>query len=587
MKKLAETHHLQKRGAAWYYRRRVPKNLRIAFGECIQRSLGTTAKKTAIRKRELLDVEWSKRFEEAELATAPAAGRERPSALSRKVLTQAEAHQRVLAYVERYDAQLRRGYLTAGPLEPDEQEEWERDLAIELALAKGYSHPEEHDQYISSEWERIFPESLFEIDEKTFTRDEVFDLVKRAAIELRKRALAHARHDHQRVFFDRLFDPKAPPPVTVRELAEEYLTLTLEEGRAHKLAEKSIDKKGENLSLVRDILGDETLVRDINWTACRHFCSVLAHVPANRTKIYKGVPLNEALERAKEERRPGLAAITQGQYLTTLKDLLDLAVNKELIRTNYAKDLRPLAADDVAADEKTIPFDLDQLVAFFNSAYYRTCADGTSAPHRRADKSWRFWFPLVSLFSGMRPKEIFQMHVNDVRCTEKGTWFFDIVATSDDDDEQAPQLKKTTKTKTSRRQIPIHPELQRLGFLAFVEEQRKASDDPLLFRGIKRNQYKDPAHYPLRRFREVFLREAIELKPRQTAYSFRHTWRDAARRINASEDFLKAIGAWRGGKSTSDIYGSKDHPDLYAAHVAKIAFEGLDLSYLYVKPEAD
>ena len=123
---------------------------------------------------------------------------------------------------------------------------------------------------------------------------------------------------------------------------------------------------------------------------------------------------------------------------------------------------------------------------FFNSDYYRSCGDEAETPYRRADKSWRFWFPLLSLFSGMRPKEVFQMHVQDLRQTEKGTWYFDIVATSDDDDEQAPQLKKTTKTKGSRRQIPVHPELQQLGFLRFVEDQRKASDDPLLFKGITR-----------------------------------------------------------------------------------------------------
>ena len=96
------------------------------------------------------------------------------------------------------------------------------------------------------------------------------------------------------------------------------------------------------------------------------------------------------------------------------------------------------------------------------------------------------------------------MHVNDVGRTEKGIWFFDITATTDEDDERAPEQKKTTKTKASWRQIPIHPELQRLGFLKFVEDRRKASDDPLLFGGITRGPYNDLAHYPLRRFGKFF-----------------------------------------------------------------------------------
>lgn len=310
-------------------------------------------------------------------------------------------------------------------------------------------------------------------------------------------------------------------------------------------------------------------------------------MPPNRTKIYPGQPLDEAIARAKQEAREALSAITQQQYLATLKELLALAVKKELIRVNYADDLRPLQVDDLPPEERRKPFEIGRLITFFNSPYYRACAEASEVPYRHSGKDWRYWFPLLSLFGGMRPKEIFQMHIDDVQRTPKGTRFFDIAATTDGDDEHQPQLKKTTKTATSRRQIPVHPELQKIGFLDFVEDQRKASNDPLLFRGITRDRYDDPAHYPLRDFRETFLPEAIELKPRQAAYSFRHTWRDAARRINASPEFLKAVGGWSGGKTTADIYGSKDQPDLHAKDMARIAFEGLDLSHLYPKPLSD
>jgi hypothetical protein len=585
MKKLAETHHLQKRGAAWYYRRRVPTHLRRNFGVFIQKSLGTTSKKTAIKNREILDVEWSKKFDEAEAALNGAATQtEQPTPNEGRVLTEAEAIERVRDYVEKTDARCRKDALAADPFDSQERDDWLKELELELAIARDRAPQYDHHAYVHSCWKEAFRDAEAAIDEPTFPAAAVFDLVKRAGIELQRRSLARAHDDHSRAFFDRLFDPSQRPAVTIWELAEQYLELKREEGEAHKLGAKSIDKKAENLALVREILGDDTLVRDINWDACRSFLRVLTDVPSNRTKIYKGISLQDAIARAKTDGRPRLAAITQGQYLTALKDLLDLAVNKELIRTNYAKDLRPLVVDDRAPDEKRISFEIAQLVTFFNSAYYRSCANDPEAPYRRADKSWRFWFPVLSLFSGMRPKEIFQMHVQDLRQTEKGTWYFDIVATSDDDDEQAPQLKKTTKTKTSRRQIPVHPELQKLGFLGFVDDQRKAQDDPLLFRGITRGPYNDPAHYPLRDFRESFLPQAIDLKPRQSAYSFRHTWRDAARGINASPEFLKAVGAWSSGKSTADIYGTKHQPDLYAKDVARISYEGLNLSHLYPKP---
>ena len=96
------------------------------------------------------------------------------------------------------------------------------------------------------------------------------------------------------------------------------------------------------------------------------------------------------------------------------------------------------------------------------------------------------------------------MYTGDLRQTEMGTRYVDVVATDDDDEE--PQLTKSLKTPTSRRQIPLHPELIALGFLQFVQDQREASSNPRLFRHLAyEKKYGDPAHYALRDFRDNFL----------------------------------------------------------------------------------
>ncbi len=582
---MPETFHLVRRGTSWYYRRRVPKHLVGTFGkDIVQVSLGTTSLKQAQRARPFRDIEWDKKFGAAEKSLAQAVDNgQKASNSGPKVLTEAEAVKRIRTYVETSDERCRGEALTAEPLRPDERREWEIELEIDLAIAKGTASQYDHDEFISRQWERIFPRTEILLDEENFSPAAVAELVKRAEIELAKRALTRARDDYRHSYFDHLFDPKVPPAVTVRDLAKQFLTLKSEEAQAHNVAQKTLDKQQANVVLVREILGDETLVRDINWDACRSFCSVLAQVPPNRTKIYPGQPLNEAIERAKQEGREALSAITQQQYLATLKELLAPAVKKGLFRVNYAEDLRPLRLDDLAPDEKTIPFEIDQLKNFFQSDFYRKCAEEGNIPYRQADKDWTYWFPLISLFTGMRPKEVFQLHVDDLKTTDQGTPYLHVVATNEDDDTNAPEHRKTIKTLTSKRKIPLHPELVRLGFLAFVADQRHASHDPLLFRSLTRNKYGDPAAYVLRRFREAYLKP-MDLKPRQAAYSFRHTWRDAARRIKASPDFLKAIGGWSDSKTTADVYGSKDQPDLYAKDMASIGYEGLDLSHLYPKP---
>jgi integrase len=89
------------------------------------------------------------------------------------------------------------------------------------------------------------------------------------------------------------------------------------------------------------------------------------------------------------------------------------------------------------------------------------------------------------------------------------------------------------------------------------------------------------ATYALKRFRETYLPEAIKMESRQSFYSFRHSWRDALRRIVAPPATLAAVGGWTQGKLTSDDYGDKADPDYQAQIMEKISFEGLNLSALH------
>lgn len=582
---MASNFRLHRRGKVYYYRRRVPQSLRSVFErDSIMVSLQTSDRREAAALRTRRDLEWDARF------AAEAAGLTQPPSSDGIVqskrpvkLTSEAALQMVLSYVEQTDKRRSERWATNPPTDADQRLDAIENLQDDLAVAHGVAPDYDHYAYFAETWTDIFgPDATVDDPGQAAA---VQDLVKRAWIEIERRALARAQDDRGRRFFDWLFDPARPKPVTVRQLADEFIALKTEEGRALGTSEKHLDKLRGNVALVCEIVGDAVLVSEINWDRCRRFLSVLAQVPSNRTKKYKGQTLDEAIEHAALDGNPILSHISQQQYLATFKELLELAVKKDLLRTNYASEFRPLKIDEVAPEDKTVPFDFDQLQSFFQSPFYMTCARADPVPYRAADKDWRFWFPLLSLFSGMRPKEIFQLHAADLKFSDAGTPYLDITATSDDDDDLAPNNKKTLKTATSRRQIPLHPELVKIGFANFVEDQRRASGDERLFQEITRNKYGDPAAYPLRRFREKYLKEGMTLRSRQTAYSFRHTWRDAARMIDATPDFLKAVGAWKGNLTTSDIYGSKHHPDKYAPDLAKIAYPGLDLSHLYFRSE--
>ena len=83
------------------------------------------------------------------------------------------------------------------PRDADERREWEPELELELAIARDHAPQCDHEQHIAGRTGRIFPCGSFAIDEKALPSAAVFDLVKRAATELERRALARLHDDHK------------------------------------------------------------------------------------------------------------------------------------------------------------------------------------------------------------------------------------------------------------------------------------------------------------------------------------------------------------------------------------------------------
>ena len=310
--------------------------------------------------------------------------------------------------------------------------------------------------------------------------------------------------------------------------ADQYLRAVREDAEVNGVSRKRVDKVEANVALIREIVDEKAAVSSIDYDACLRVRSILSRLPANRTKFYGKLSLDEAIAKAKTDGRAVLSATTQGQYLETLRNILELAALKRLLPNNPAQTLRPLKRDDTSPSEKRRPFSLDQIKTFFTSEFYQRCKPGAANAYNKADKDWRFWLPLLCLFMGMRPNEACQMLATDVRQTKAGTWYVDVASTNDDDEDVVPVQTKTLKTTASRRRIPVHPKLIAIGFLDFVKARQASSTVQRLLPGLKPDQYGNLATYALRRFRETFLPEGIVMSQRQSFYSFRHSFREAS-----------------------------------------------------------
>jgi integrase len=569
MEKMPATHHLVKRNGVWYYRRRVPLKLVAAVGSSvIQLTLGTKDLKDAQKKREILDLEWSAQFELLPASPSPVNG----TSLTKEPITGQAAKKLIRDYVEKSVATFARRYEDSPPADAVERQDMAKQIDIDATILASVGDPQ-NDELVAVSLDRVL--RGHSVDPSI--EPELASFHRRALLEIQRRKLdtLHSRFD--RPYVDTLFAPDQKPELSFGELADQYLTERLEDAELNGLGQKTIDKIRSNLALIRELVGNGTSVREIGYDACRRIRSTLAQIPANRHKIFPGLSLEKAIARAKSSSKPVLSPTTQSQYLDSLRAVLELAVLKEVIPTNFAKDLKPLKRDPVRAEDKRNPFTLEQIAVFFKSDFYQCCAAGT---YSKPDRDWRFWLPLLCLFMGMRPREVCQLAVFDVKLTKKGVRFLDVVETQEDEDEPDSNMVKSVKTTTSRRKIPVHPQLEKIGLLEFIEARRK-SGSKLLFPTLKPNIYGDPAQYALKRFREEFLpKEMPDLGERQVFYSFRHSFRDALRRAHAPPEAL-ALGGWSQGKNVGDNYGGEQkNPDYLVEFVKGVQFPGLDLSHL-------
>jgi len=110
----------------------------------------------------------------------------------------------------------------------------------------------------------------------------------------------------------------------------------------------------------------------------------------------------------------------------------------------------------------------DELVRLFTGAEYRGFATNPLMKHC-------YWLPLIGLYTGARVNEVCQLNPQcDIR-EEQGVWIFDITEKSEAD----ATVRKSIKNRSSRRRVPIHSELLRLGFLKYVEEIKQRGEKRL------------------------------------------------------------------------------------------------------------
>jgi integrase len=302
----------------------------------------------------------------------------------------------------------------------------------------------------------------------------------------------------------------------------------------------------------------------------REFKAALLKLPRGLNRVEQKLPLPVLLKTLKpDSERPTIAATTVNKYITGLISITNWARDNGYVTANPFQGIKVKGAR--AAQPPREKFTTDDLKAIFSSPIYTEGARPLGGKGEAA-----FWLPLLALFSGARLEELGQLLVSDVR-QEEGVWLLDI------NDKGG----KKVKTANSRRQVPIHPELIRFGFLRYADERRgqdgaAARMFPLL----------EPRATGVLTaiWSKWFAKEMTRVGITDSAkvfHSFRHTFKAACRRALLGEEVHDALtGHGSVSKLAGRGYGGGMKSDILVLgeEIARVAYPELDLSFLHKTP---
>jgi integrase len=253
--------------------------------------------------------------------------------------------------------------------------------------------------------------------------------------------------------------PQAGPVTTLKTAAEGYVR---DSQAGQKWTPKTEGERSDHFDLLYEILGEETDIAALTKHQARSVKDLLMKLPKNRNKrkATRDLPLEEAVARADGET---LNTTTINKYLQTYNGLFIWAERNGYVKSNLFSGLAIRKGKRMANSQQRQPFNDAQMSLILDELV-------TSKNGLIGDKKlWRKWGPLIGAFSGARLNEIAQLHVDDIKSAD-GIDYFDL----NDEGE-----RKSLKAEASKRRVPIHSTLIKLGFMQYVNEMRRSQSTRL------------------------------------------------------------------------------------------------------------
>ncbi|ASM96273.1 tyrosine-type recombinase/integrase [Vibrio vulnificus] len=251
------------------------------------------------------------------------------------------------------------------------------------------------------------------------------------------------------------------------------------------------------------------------------------------SKPYSEEALEAYLEHLKSQ---GRSAKTNKDYFASIKQFFTWCHIKRLIEVNPCLNLKPKFKSTKHASEERDTWKADELDAIFHCREYQN----KSADFR--------YITELQAYHGLRPNEACQLFICNVQCDDN-LWFLDITDTGD---------KQHLKNEHSVRQIPLHPDIVKNGFLEFVQDRAKlnALNSPL-FHYEPYGKDHDWSKYYRVEFGKLQSKIGMKAGSRPTPYGFRHTFIDELKNAELAEPLVGEYVGHASHGMTFGRYGKK------------------------------
>lgn len=320
------------------------------------------------------------------------------------------------------------------------------------------------------------------------------------------------------------------------------------------LAPKTMEEHRNAVRMFSEFMGSEVALRAITKKNVIDYKQTLLETPNRYTMRFPGLTLPQAIKANAKLAEPfaTLAPKTINmKWLSHLSSILQWASNNGHIETNPAQGIRVDTGSKVHQKASYEPFSKDELQIIFGDPIF-------AQPTTYETKQWAL---LVMLYTGVRnSSEMARMRLVNIYEEQGVPVFF---------------LADASKNQRSKRLVPIHNDLVRLGFLDHVEGLRESGETFLFPEWAKRTDKVNDW------FNNTFLVKLGIKSKSKVFYSFRHTLATELARAGVPRELSKMISG-HAPQEVASVYIHASPVTLMSDALNKVKFNlpiaGLDPS---------